>query len=239
MKILAIETSTLLGGVAVSDDSSGMIAEVRLNVKSTHSERLMTEIDHLLKRSGLQVSDIDVFAVSIGPGSFTGLRIGVSTVKGFSFATGKPVVTVPTLEAFAWNFPFSRYPVCTLLDARKKEVYAALFQWVDGGFARLIGETSTKVDMLLEKIKAGEVKGDGRLLEKIVFAGEGTLLYRKEIADALGERAIFAPPDKMVPSPSVVASVGLRKALREEFAEPVSLVPLYIRRSEAEIKWNG
>jgi tRNA threonylcarbamoyladenosine biosynthesis protein TsaB len=238
MKILAIETATLLGGVAVTDDSSGLIAEVRLNVNSTHSERLMTEIDHVLKRSGLQVSDIDVFAVSIGPGSFTGLRIGVSTVKGFSYATGRPVVTVPTLEAFAWNFPFSRYPVCTLLDARKKEVYAALFQWVDGGFDRLIVETSTKVDMLLQEIKAGEVKGDGGLLEKIVFAGEGALLYRKEIVDVLGERAIFAPPGKMVPSPSVVASVGLRKALREEFAEPVSLVPFYIRRSEAEIKWN-
>jgi tRNA threonylcarbamoyladenosine biosynthesis protein TsaB len=239
MRILAIETSTLLGGVAVADDSSGLIAEVRLNVKSTHSERLMTEIDHVMKRSGLQVSDIDAFAVSIGPGSFTGLRIGVSTVKGFSYATGRPIVTVPTLEAFAWNFPFSRYPVCTLLDARKKEVYAALFRWVNGDFDRLIGETSTKVDMLLEKIKAGEGKDDGRFFEKIIFAGEGALLYGKEITDVLGGRAIFAPPDKMVPSPSAIASVGLRKVLREEFSEPVSLVPLYVRRSEAEIKWNG
>lgn len=166
MRILAIETSTLLGGVAVTDDSSGLIAEVRLNVKLTHSERLMTEIDHVMKRSGLQVSDIDAFAVSIGPGSFTGLRIGVSTVKGFSYATGRPIVSVPTLEAFAWNFPFSRYPVCTLLDARKKEVYAALFRWGDGGFTRLIDETSTKVDMLLEKIKAGEGKGNRGFFEK-------------------------------------------------------------------------
>jgi tRNA threonylcarbamoyladenosine biosynthesis protein TsaB len=93
--------------------------------------------------------------------------------------------------------------------------------------------------MLLEEIKAGEGRGDGGFFEKIIFVGEGALLYRKEIMDALGERAIFAPPDKMVPSPSVIASVGLRKALREEFSEPVSLVPLYIRRSEAEIKWNG
>lgn len=239
MKILAIETSTLLGGVAVADDSSGLIAEVRLNVKSTHSERLMTEIDHVMKRSGLQVSDIDAFAVSIGPGSFTGLRIGVSAVKGFSYATGKPIVPVPTLEAFAWNFPFSRYPVCTMLDARKKEVYAALFRWVDGGFARLIDETSTKVDMLLEEIKTGKGKGDRGFFEQIIFAGEGALLYRKEITEVLGGRAVFAPPDRMVPSPAVIASVGLRKALREEFSDPVSLIPLYIRRSEAEIKWNG
>jgi tRNA threonylcarbamoyladenosine biosynthesis protein TsaB len=236
MKILAIETSTLLGGVAVTDSSSGLIAEIRLNVKSTHSERLMTEVDHLLTRSMLTVSDIDAFAVSVGPGSFTGLRIGISTAKGFCCATGKPVVAVPTLEAFAWNFPFSRYPVCTLLDARKKEVYAALFRWVDGGFVRLIDETSAKVETLLEKMKAEGRRGDRGLFEKIVFAGEGVLLYAKEIKDALGEKAIFAPFDRMVPSPSVVASAGLRKALREEFSEPVGLVPLYIRRSEAEIK---
>ena len=80
MKILAIETSTMLGGVAIADDSAGLIAEVRLNVKSTHSERLMTEIDHVLKQSFLKMSDIDVFAIAIGPGSFTGLRIGLSTV---------------------------------------------------------------------------------------------------------------------------------------------------------------
>jgi len=239
MKVLAIETATLLGGVAVTDDASGLIAEVRLNVKSTHSERLMTEIDHVLSRSGLGVSDIDAFAVSIGPGSFTGLRIGVSTVKGFSFATGKPIVTVPTLEAFAWNFPFSRYPVCPLLDARKKEVYAALFRWVDGGFVRLMGETSVNVGKLLKEIKEAGVKNNAGLTEEIIFAGEGALIYRKEIVDMIGEKAIFAPPDRIVPSPSVIASVGLRKVLREEFIDPASLVPIYIRRSEAEIKWNG
>ena len=238
MKILAIETSTLLGGAALADDSSGLIAEIRLNVKSTHSERLMTEVDHLLSRSGLKVSEIDVFAVSVGPGSFTGLRIGVSTVKGLSYATGRPIVTIPTLEAFAWSFPFSRYPVCILLDARKKEVYAALFRWADGGFVRLIAEASIRADALLEEIKARDGEGNRGFFEKIIFAGEGALLYKKEITESLGGTAVFAPPEKMVPSPSVVASVGLRKAANGEFSEPVSLVPLYIRRSEAEIKWN-
>lgn len=120
MKVLAIETSTILGGIAVIDNVSGLFSEVRLNVKSTHSERLMTEIDHILKQSGIEITDIDVFAIAIGPGSFTGLRIGLSTIKGFSFATGKPIVAVPTLEALAWNLPYCPYPVCTMLDARKK-----------------------------------------------------------------------------------------------------------------------
>jgi len=232
MKILAIETSTLLGGIAVADDSSGLIAETRLNVKSTHSERLMTAVDHILKQSGLNISDMDAFAVAIGPGSFTGLRIGLSTVKGFSYATGKPIVSVPTLEAFAWNFPYSGYPVCPMLDARKKEVYAALFQWESEGFIRVIEETSARVNMLLEEVV--------RLTEgKIVFTGDGALLYRNEIIGALGERAVFASPDKMVPSPANVASLGIRKVLKGEFSEPVSLVPIYIRKSEAEMKRNG
>ncbi len=232
MKILAIETSTMLGGIAVADDSSGLIAEIRLNVKSTHSERLMTAVDHVLKQSGLDISDMDAFAVAIGPGSFTGLRIGMSTVKGFSYATGKPIVSVPTLEAFAWNFPYSGYPVCPMLDARKKEVYVALFQWESEGFIRVIEETSARVNMLLEEVV--------RLTEgKIVFTGDGALLYRNEIIGALGERAVFASPDKMVPSPANVASLGIRKVLKGEFSEPVSLVPIYIRKSEAEMKRNG
>ena len=229
MKILAIETSTMLGGIAIMDDLSGLIAEVRLNVKSTHSERLMTEIDHVLKQAELKVSDIDVFAIAIGPGSFTGLRIGLSAVKGFSYATGKPIVSVPTLEALAWNFPYCRHPVCTMLDARKKEVYSALFKWEDGGFTRLIDEISIKVDRVLEDIKLFSDK-------RVVFTGEGAILYRDKIIEVMGNKAIFASPEKIVPSPANVASIGIKKAIKGEFSEPVSLVPFYIRRSEAELK---
>jgi tRNA threonylcarbamoyladenosine biosynthesis protein TsaB len=232
MKILAIETSTMLGGVAIMDDLSGLIAEVRLNVKSTHSERLMTGIDHVLRQAGLGISDMDVFAVAIGPGSFTGLRIGLSTVKGFSYATGKPIVPVPTLEAIAWNFPYCRYPVCTMLDARKKEVYTALFKWDGENFLRLIDEMSIKVDRLLEQMMP-------YVRRKLVFTGEGALIYRDTIVEAMGRRAIFATPEKMIPSPANVASIGIRKASKGEFSEPVSLIPFYIRRSEAEIKCNG
>jgi tRNA threonylcarbamoyladenosine biosynthesis protein TsaB len=229
MKILAIETSTMLGGIAIMDDLSGLIAEVRLNVKSTHSERLMTEIAHVLKQAELKVSDIDVFAIAIGPGSFTGLRIGLSTVKGFSYATGKPIVSVPTLEALAWNFPYCRHPVCTMLDARKKEVYSALFKWEDGEFTRLIDEVSIRINRVLEDIKLSSDK-------KIVFTGEGAILYKDKIIEVMGNKAIFASPEKIVPSPANVASIGIKKAIKGEFSEPVSLVPFYIRRSEAELK---
>jgi len=264
MKVLAIDTSTMLGGVAVMDDQLGLVAEVRLNVKSTYSERLMTSIDYALQQSGYKVSDMDCFAVAIGPGSFTGLRIGLSTVKGFSYATGKPIVSVPTLEALAHNFPFSRYPVCTMLDARKKEVYAALFIWENDGFIRLIDETSIRVSKLLEKINEinsplppfskGGQGGDYNKVgqggfseekvkplsdEKVIFTGDGAILYKDEIINLMGGRAILASPEKIVTSPANVAHIGIKKALRSEFSEPISLVPFYIRKSEAEIKGSG
>lgn len=229
MKVLAIDTSTMLGGIAILDDSEGLVVEVRLNVKSTHSERLMTSIDYALKQSGLKISDMDFFAVAIGPGSFTGLRIGLSTVKGFSYATGKPIVSVPTLEALAWNFPFCQHLVCAMLDARKKEVYAALFRWKDDGFIRLIDESSLKIDELFTKVVWGD-------FEKIVFTGDGALLYRNKIANCMGDRAIFVTPEKTVPSPANVALIGIKKALRGEFSEPIGIVPFYIRKSEAELK---
>jgi len=232
MIILAVETSTLLGGIAILHDTSGVIAEGKLNIQATHSERLMTEIAHFMEKTSYQLKDIDAFAVSIGPGSFTGLRIGLSTVKGFSYATGKPVVAVPSLEALAWNFPFSRHPVCTIFDARKKEVYAAVFLWEGEGFKRMVNETAAKVERLMEYLEQEEAL----LGEKILFTGEGALLYREAIISRLSEKALFPPVDKMIPSPANVACVGLQKALRGEFAEPVSLVPFYLRKSEAEIK---
>jgi len=226
MKVLSIDTSTMLGGVAVIDRHSGLVAETRLNVKTTHSERLMTVIDRVLAGSELSLSDIDVFAVAIGPGSFTGLRICLSTIKGLSYATGKPVVTVPTLEALAWNFPYSRYPVCSLLDARKGEVYAAVFKWERGGFERMIDDTSVKPGDLLRQLEG-----------EIIFAGEGVSIYRDKILEVMQGRALIATPEKMVPSPANVAMLGLAKALKGEYTDPSDAVPIYIRKSEAEVKW--
>jgi tRNA threonylcarbamoyladenosine biosynthesis protein TsaB len=189
MRVLAIDTSTMLGGVAIVDELSGVVVEVRLNVKSTHSERLMTTIDYALKQSGYTISDMDFFAVATGPGSFTGLRIGLSTVKGLSYATGKPIVSVPTLEALTRNFPFCRYPVCTMLDARKKEIYAALFEWRDDGFIRLINEMSVRVDRLLEKIK----NGGGFSVEKLFLRAMERFFTEKRLSVTWAKKLSLHP----------------------------------------------
>lgn len=216
----------MLGGVAVVDEERGLIAETRLNVKTTHSERLMTVIDHVLKQSEMGLDGIDAFAVAIGPGSFTGLRIGLSTAKGLSYVTGKPIVAVPTLEAFAYNFPYCSYPVCLMLDARKGEVYAAVFKWEDGALRRMVEDASVRAETLVQGLEGA-----------VLFAGEGATIYKSAILQVMKGRAVFASSEKMVPSPANVAALGLAKAARGEFADAPSAVPRYIRKSEAEVKW--
>ncbi len=227
MRILAIETSTMLGGVAIMEENN-LIAEIRLNVKTTHSERLMIGIDSALRLANLRIEEMDAFCISIGPGSFTGLRIGLSTVKGFAFATGRPVVTVPTLDAFAWSLPFSAYPVCPMLDARKREVYTALYEWREHSFEKIVPELSVKPGDFVRNLKG-----------RVVFTGEGARIYRDVIVSVKGDEAIFAPSHADVPLPSAVAYLGMRKAMNGEFSDPVTITPLYIRKSEAEIKFGG
>src|SRR5208282_3356522 len=175
--------------------------------------------------SGLTIDDIDVFGIASGPGSFTGIRVGLSTLKGLSYATGKKVVSVSTLEAFAWNVPFSQHLICPLLDARKKEVYAEVFEWSEDGFIRVLDEQTAKLDILLAAIG-----------KPAVFLGEGALLYKDRIRAFLGEKALFGAPQHMVPSPANVAYLCMRKARNDMFDNPEQLVPRYMRKSEAELK---
>lgn len=228
IKLLAIETSTMLGGIAVIEDDT-LIAESRMNIKATHSGRIMTEIDMALRGAGLTLDAIDVFGIAAGPGSFTGLRVGLSTLKGLSYAARKKVVSVSTLEAFAWNIPFSLHLVCPLLDARRKEVYAAVFEWYGDGFRKIIGERTLNIDSLLRAVSEDSGKS-------VVFLGEGALLYRDRIEAALGEKAFFGAPQDMVPSPANVAHLCMKRARDGLFDDPAQLVPSYMRKSEAELK---
>lgn len=241
MKVLAIETSTISGGVAVIDGGR-ILAESSLNVSTTHSEGLMPSLELTLKRSGVALEGLDALAVSVGPGSFTGLRVGLGTVKGLAYATGTPVAAVPTLEAFAWSFPHCALPVCTMLDARKNEVYAAVFMWEGDGFRRLYKERPVSIRELagvLNEICAGGPGGPGGPGGRVLLAGEGAELYRDELEGALGEGAAFAPPHLMAPSAANVAFLGHEMAQAGEFTGAESLSPQYIRKSEAELKAGG
>jgi tRNA threonylcarbamoyladenosine biosynthesis protein TsaB len=226
VNILGIETSTKTGSVAIVSED-GVVAQYSLNIEVTHSERLMSTVDRVLKDTGLAVHDLDGFSVAIGPGSFTGLRIGLSTVKGLALATSKPVAAVPTLQALAWNLPYSMYPVCPLLDARKNEVYAALYRFAGTALVQVLPETAISIFRLAEQIS-----------EKVVFTGEGSLIFRKGIQEVFGERAVFAPHSAVLPSGAKVAEIGLDMIKSGRQVEPDRLTPLYIRRPEAEVVWE-
>jgi tRNA threonylcarbamoyladenosine biosynthesis protein TsaB len=227
VKVLAFETATIAGSVAIVEDTKGLIGEVKVDVKIAHAERLMPSIEWLLHASNVLIEEIDAFAVSIGPGSFTGLRIGLSTAKGFSYATGKPVVPVPTLDAFARTLPFCSHMICPMLDARKNEVYAGLYKWEDNFCKKILPEIAIGPEELLKKIH-----------EPIVLMGDGVRIYKELIAETLGENAIFASPSRMSPSASNVAELAIERIEEGIVTDPVSLVPFYIRKSEAELHWK-
>jgi tRNA threonylcarbamoyladenosine biosynthesis protein TsaB len=228
MKILALETATLAGSIAIVDDRYGFISEVRVNLKIAHAERLMPSIQWILDASQMSIDEIDAFAVSIGPGSFTGLRIGLSTVKGLSYAAKKPIVPVPTLDAFARALPYCSHMICPMLDARKNQVYAALYTWEKHECRKVMDEIAVDLDTLLENIQG-----------PVIFLGDGAKLYRQQISDTLGDRAFFAPESRMYPAAASVAEIALEKMGKGESADPVSLTPLYIRKCEAELRWKA
>jgi tRNA threonylcarbamoyladenosine biosynthesis protein TsaB len=226
MKILSIETSTKVGSVAIMEDEH-LIAEYILNVVSTHSERLLPSIDQILKDSQLTVRDIEGFAVSLGPGSFTGLRIGISTVKGLALAAEKGVVGVPTLDVLAHNLMFTRLLVCPLLDARKGEVYTALYQGDGSGrLEKLTPDLAIKPEELLTRIK-----------EPVIFLGDGVEAYRDKLRSGQ-DNCLFAPAYLNQPRASVLASLGLEKFRRGHIFKEDEIQPLYCRLAEAEIAWK-
>lgn len=224
MKILGIDTSTMMGAVGIVDGDS-LIAELRTNIELTHSERLMLHIDSLLKSAHLTLADIDGFSVTLGPGSFTGLRIGIAAVKAMAYATGKPIAGVQTLDVLADNLPYAKYQVCPILDARKKQVYAAIYKSTDTKRMTLMPGSVMTPEELAEKIE-----------EPTIFLGEGAYVYREFFEGRLCCQAVFAPKSAGYPSGAAVAFRGLKDIQSGRVADPMSLVPSYIRKSDAEEK---
>ena len=224
--MLALDTSTPAGSVAVTCGEQ-LLGALLLKGKGTHTDYLLLSIKYLLKALSLGIDDLDALAVVLGPGSFTGLRVGMATAKGLALAAGIPVIGVSSLRTLACQVPFPRYPVCALLDARKKEVYAGLFQWDAGTPVALGAEAVVPPERLLERLE-----GD------TLFIGNGAFVYRTMIVRHLGERAHFAPLILESPRAACVAALALESFRSGEAVHPANLVPRYIRASEAEILWH-
>ena len=220
MRVLAVETSTLSGGAALLDGER-VVGEYTLDVRVTHSERLMAAIDQLLSDAGWTARDLDGIAVTVGPGSFTGLRVGLSTVKGLALALAIPVAAVPTLDAMAAMLPYAALPVCPVLDARKREVYASLYRWDGLEMRRQWDYLAVAPDELAR-----------RLREPVIVVGDGA-----EAIDSAFARRV--EPPRRGPAPAVVGALGRARLARGETVTVADLVPIYLRPSEAELKRRG
>lgn len=228
MRILGFDTATMTHSVALIDDEK-LVSVYSNRCILSHSQRLLSSIHWVLERADLTLEDISALAVAIGPGSFTGLRIGLSTAKGISLASGKPLVGIPTLDALASTLiPTTPYLICPLLDARKKQVYAALYQYRAGEILEKLTP-----DMALTPQELC-----GWIYDPVIFLGDGVESYGAFLREHLQELAHFVPLEANVPCATAVTALGLKRVKAGRIDNAMTLTPLYVRRSEAEIKWE-
>ena len=222
MKILGVDTSTPIGSVALIDGDN-LVAEHTLDIVQAHSSRLMPAIDSVLKWGNITVDDLDGCAVGIGPGSFTGIRIGVATIKSICYAVDKPIIGVSTLEAIAYNLRWSNSIICPLLDARRSEIYGAIFKG-NTKWQRLSEDLCLPIDAFLERIKADTIPD-----YTINFVGDGLETYGDVVRENLGERVHFADAIFNVPRGATIAHLGQELLKNGDTDSYWTLVPNYVR----------
>jgi tRNA threonylcarbamoyladenosine biosynthesis protein TsaB len=221
--ILILDTSTTAGSVALCRGER-LLAEIVVDSLANHSDKLLLHVEQILAEQQCALAEIAAFAVIDGPGSFTGLRVGVAAAKGLARACQRPLFGVSSLHLLAGALPCVTLPVCALLDARKKEVYAATFSTVTG------------TPLLQDEPR---VLPPQRLLVEMtapaLFVGSGAVLYRELIEARFGELASFAPWPLHTPRASSAAPQVLQQLRAGAMGDPEQLLPRYIRPSEAEI----
>ncbi len=226
MKILAIDTSTRCRSVAVLEQTALLAQDVQENC-SSHAGLLIPAIQRLLASTSCSLSSIEGLAVSAGPGSFTGLRVGLSTMIGFRMVTGLPLVTVPTLEAMAWSHQTCSHVLCPMLVSRAQEVYWARFQWRNGRLVRLSEDRAGSIQEVIDSIS-----------HPTVFWGEGWLRHQSLLTETLGDSAVCGSSAFTNPSAYHVGLASLSYFQTGKLAGH-RLAPHYVQRAEAEIRWDS
>lgn len=219
MLILGIDTSTNVGTVAIYSDVKGTLGEISVNINKTHSENIMVMIDELFKLTNTTINDIDKIAVSIGPGSFTGIRIGVAVAKGLASATNCKIVGVNELDIIAGNSTSNECEICSIIDARKERGYYCTFKYENGILKQL------------EDYKVGELREflETRKEIRTVYLGDGAINYKNLISNIVGENGLFAPKSLNLPRASVVAELGINNE-----DNLYTMEPIYLSKSQAE-----
>ena len=223
MKLICLETSAKTASAAIVTEGK-VLGLTQITAGLTHSQTVLPALSSLLSGCSMSIADADGFAVSIGPGSFTGLRIGISAVKGMAQGSGKKCIGVSTLEALAYNFAGLSYTICPVMDARCGQVYTSLF-WANGGApTRLWEDMAIPIETLREKLSS--VEGD------VMLVGDGAeLAFAALSAD---RSVLIAPPALRFQSAASVGMASLHHLETEELSDPGSLMPAYLRLPQAE-----
>lgn len=230
MIILSIDSSTPVAGIAVADGSR-LLGEIMLNTKNTHSEKLMPLVQQLLREVQVTMQDLDAIAVTQGPGSFTGLRIGMATAKGLAQGAKKRLIAIPTLDCLAYNLV--QYPgsICPIMNAQKKQVYTAIYRSKVNGLERLSDYQAIAAEQLAQQLQA--------LQQEVWFVGDGVEAFAEVFSTQLGQYCHFADGHQCFPRAGSLAMLAAQKAERQQFDDVFRTELLYIRRSEAEVQWEA
>lgn len=225
MRILALDSSGLVASVAIASEDD-MLAEYTVNYKKTHSQTLLPMLDEIVRMVNLDLSEVDAIAVTSGPGSFTGLRIGSATAKGLGFALNKPIISVPTVDGLAYNLHGTDRVVCPIMDARRDQVYTGLYEFEEDKLVVTSSQKAVAIDEIIDEIN---VMG-----RDVIFLGDGVPIHRNRIIERINVGFTFAPLHKNRQRAGAIAALGLEyyKENRVESAEDHQ--PVYLRVSQAE-----
>ena len=225
MNIIGIDASGIAGSVAYISDYK-LVGEYYVCHKLTHSQTIMPMLEHLKQMIGIELEKIDAIAVTSGPGSFTGIRIGVATAKAMAMALNVPLIGIPTLDVMANNMVFTDAMICPIMDARRNQVYTAYYQWEQEKLVRKSDYLGIEIDVLLEAFE--------KEAKSVIFLGDGVDVFKEKIKETLGERALFAPAFLEMQRASTLAYLACRAYEKGEVENPDTFVPLYLRKSQAE-----
>ena len=228
MKVLGIDTSSNATSIAVIEDNK-LICEYTVNTKTTHSQKLMPMIENMLKISEINVNDMDMISICQGPGSFTGLRIGMATAKALSHVNNLPIVGVNSLELLAGNMDLSDKKICSILDAQRTQVYMGQYKFENNKLVEIKSVDVVEIDELLEELKSSN--------EEWILVGEAVYKYEDKIKEI--ENICVPAPSHNVNKASSLCSIAMNKYNQNiDVYDCYTINPVYIRKSQAEVQYD-
>ncbi len=225
MRILALDSSGLVASVAIASEDA-LLAEYTVNFKKTHSQTLLPMLDEIVRMVDLDLSEVDAIAITSGPGSFTGLRIGSATAKGLGLALDKPIISVPTVDSLAYNLYGTNRMICPIMDARRDQVYTGLYEFINDKLVVISPQKAVGIDEIIE-----EIDSIGR---DVIFLGDGVPIHRDRISENIKVGFSFAPLHMNRQRAGAVAALGLEYYKENRVETAAEHQPVYLRVSQAE-----